>query len=149
MCSYHLATERVKRKGGGESARVRGGARGYTWRARFGEKNYSRWASSNGNEIKYCERARAGEERAPSEPRESSPRGLLSRVPSAFGPGCNLIFDNTLIRRIPRPADAFGVTTDGNVAPEMTETPNQETPRLRENARCKTVRVCALDLDSR
>lgn len=89
VCSYHLATERVKRKGGGSPT-----DRGLGTRRR-GEKLFA-LASSSGNEIKSLSSSARG--RASKGRRIRSSR-LLSRVPSGFETGCNVIFDNLLIRR--------------------------------------------------
>lgn len=54
MCSYHLATERVKRKGSGGSPSTGRGEEGNTGSRSRGEKNYSRRASSSVNKIRHC-----------------------------------------------------------------------------------------------
>lgn len=94
VCSYHLATERVKRKGGGSGGRDPSTGRKVirTWRLEA--------VTRLGIEIW---RAR---ERRGCEPQSS---GLLSRVPSGFETGCNVIFDNVLIRRDLCSVGAFNI----------------------------------------
>lgn len=86
MCSYHLATERVKRKGSWRIAvDGTGGEEGNTGSRSRGEKNYSRRASSNVNKIRHCGltivRARACKREREIE-RENA---RLSRVDSVAG----------------------------------------------------------------